>query len=98
MKYKFLIEKEKDEKTFHDKVLPQLKVGETYLRASTTDEDDIEPNKVIGFAYGCNVAQFCQDLWNWCNNNDYGHPDIRIFERVLLDNSGKAKTINVYEF
>ena len=96
--YKYLIEKKKDHKTFMEEINPKLKVGETYLKAMTTEDDDIEPNKVIGFAYGCNVAQFCKELWDWCNNNDYGHPEIIIVERVKLDVDGKGKTIAHYEF
>ena len=96
MKYNSLIEKT-TKTTFADKVKPFLNKGETYYKAKTTEDDDIEPNKVIGFGFRCSLNSFLNDIWAWCNNNNYGHPDILIFEKQLQPD-GTSKAINVIEF
>lgn len=95
--YKTLIENKPNEHTFQTQVKPFLNKGEHYFKARTTHDDDIEPNRIIGFAYRCKLNDFMNDLLEWCMNNDYGNPDMIIYEKIMFSD-GTCKTLNVYEF
>ena len=65
MNYKFLIEKEKDHKTFQEKVKLFLKVNQTYFKASLLTEDGEDIECVIGFGFNCTMTDFKADVERW---------------------------------
>ena len=85
MTYKYLIEKQKDEKTFTNKVKPFLNKNEPYFKAYLLSEDGFHKEMVVGYAYRCSILDFMQDLRDWSLEEVDGFTEFLIYTKKVLE-------------
>ena len=95
MNYKFLIEKEKDRKTFDEKVRPHLKANDTYFKAYLMSEDGERYDACIGFGFNCRMCDFEKDVEKWIEEEvDYGYA--KIYTKKLLEDGTAIAVAHKY--
>lgn len=96
MTYKHLIEIQKDEKTFKEKVKPFLNKGEHYFKILLM-ADSFTYECVVGYAYRCTREDLYKDLNKWAEEEVEGFATFMIFEKAV-DTDGHTYAIDSFKY